>query len=226
MSDTCYMCDAPSTSREHVPPKCIFPEKKDSPKGVDFRKNLIKVPSCDRHNSHKSKDDEYLMFVLACAFRGNEDKSNHFASKVLRAFARKPHVYRSFMDGLSPIYLKHPNGKMEKTASFKVDLERFHNAIFQVACGLFFHQYGKKWQGGYQVITNELIALDSTNAVQTNEVIQRVGERIGKVFENYARHGQNDRIFAYSIVSDDQDRHGIYMKFYEGIEITVLLTHV
>ena len=226
MSVTCYMCDAPSTSREHVPPKCIFPEKKDSPKGVDFRRNLIKVPSCDRHNLHKSKDDEYLMFVLSCAFRGNEDQNNHFTSKVMRAFSRKPYVYRSFMKDLSPLYLKSPEGDVLRTASFRVDLERFHNAIFQIACGLFFYQYGKKWQGGYQVITNELLALDSPNAVETNEAIQRGGVRISKIFENYPRYGENDRIFAYSIVSDDQDRNAIYMKFYEGIEITVLLQNV
>ncbi|AZT83284.1 hypothetical protein EHN06_06820 [Marinobacter sp. NP-4(2019)] len=220
------MCDAPSTSREHVPPKCIFPEKKDSPKGADFRKNLIKVPSCDRHNSHKSKDDEYVMFVLASAFRGNEHKSNHFASKVLRAFSRKPHVYSHFMAGLSPIMLKHPDGKIEHSASFKVDLERFNNALFQIACGLFYYQYKTKWQGGYQVLTNELMALDSPNAVRTNEVVQRVGERVSKAFEGQDRHGENDKIFTYSIISDQQNRHAIYMKFYEGIEITVLLTNV
>ena len=27
--ETCYMCDEIATSKEHVPPKCIFPEKKD-----------------------------------------------------------------------------------------------------------------------------------------------------------------------------------------------------
>jgi len=56
---TCYMCDQSSTSREHVPPRCLFPESKDV-RG-DFRQNLLTVPSCDEHNSGKSADDEFLM---------------------------------------------------------------------------------------------------------------------------------------------------------------------
>lgn len=26
---TCYRCDSIATTKEHVPPKCLFPEKKD-----------------------------------------------------------------------------------------------------------------------------------------------------------------------------------------------------
>jgi hypothetical protein len=35
----CYHCGAPATSTEHVPPKCIFPEKKDA-FGANYRRNL------------------------------------------------------------------------------------------------------------------------------------------------------------------------------------------
>jgi len=37
-TSTCYMCDAPETSVEHVPPRGLFPEQKDLPPGVDLRK--------------------------------------------------------------------------------------------------------------------------------------------------------------------------------------------
>lgn len=40
MTDLCYMCDKPGASREHVPPRCIFPEQKDT-NGKDYRKGLI-----------------------------------------------------------------------------------------------------------------------------------------------------------------------------------------
>lgn len=60
----CYMCVSPATSREHVPPLCLFPESKDVG-GKDYRRNLITVPSCDEHNSKKESDDEFLMVSLA-----------------------------------------------------------------------------------------------------------------------------------------------------------------
>ena len=66
MIEKCYWCGRDATSREHVPPKCLFPEDKDIKsiyKGT-FRRSLITVPSCDEHNLAKSHDDEYLMVCL------------------------------------------------------------------------------------------------------------------------------------------------------------------
>ena len=54
---TCYMCEELATSVEHIPPQCLFPEQKDLPDGIDLRKQLLTVPSCDKHNSKKSQDD-------------------------------------------------------------------------------------------------------------------------------------------------------------------------
>jgi hypothetical protein len=51
---TCYMCDRDASSREHVPPAAFFPEQKESPDGKDYRRNLITVPSCSKHNYEKT----------------------------------------------------------------------------------------------------------------------------------------------------------------------------
>jgi hypothetical protein len=64
---SCYWCGVSATSREHVPPQCLFSESKDIKEFYQqsFRLNLIKVPSCREHNLKRSKDDEYLMACLA-----------------------------------------------------------------------------------------------------------------------------------------------------------------
>ena len=80
----CYVCDSPSTSVEHVHPLCLFPETKDW-KFSSFRKHLITVPSCDLHNSKKSKDDEFLMITLASIFGINGIGILHLATKVSRS---------------------------------------------------------------------------------------------------------------------------------------------
>lgn len=66
LTNTCYMCDAEATTVEHVPPKCIFPESKDlssTDKLLDFRKQLITVPSCDDHNG---KNQKMMNIYFAC----------------------------------------------------------------------------------------------------------------------------------------------------------------
>ncbi|WP_092683653.1 hypothetical protein [Albimonas donghaensis] len=52
---TCYYpgCDAPGTTKEHIPPKSFFPD--------DERDQLLTVRSCEKHNNRKSKDDLYVL---------------------------------------------------------------------------------------------------------------------------------------------------------------------
>ena len=89
------MCDAVESSREHSPPSCLFPAMEDIRR--DLRQNLVTVPSCDGHNSKKSKDDEFLRAViLQVAVNSSEIAQNQFMGKLLRAVERKPHVYSSF----------------------------------------------------------------------------------------------------------------------------------
>lgn len=56
LEETCYACSNIATGKEHLPPRCFFP------KGM--RKSLITAPSCDEHNSEKSKEDEYIKSIL------------------------------------------------------------------------------------------------------------------------------------------------------------------
>lgn len=83
----CYMCGAVATTVEHAPPKCLFPEAKDTP-GADFRKNLITVPSCIEHNCSKSSDDEFLMVSIAGIVGNNSIGYHHATGKVDRALRR------------------------------------------------------------------------------------------------------------------------------------------
>jgi len=111
----CYRCDAEATSDEHVPPKCLFPEKKDLPE-EDYRKNLITVPSCEAHNTARSHDDEYLFCVLVASYENNPVARQHFETKIIRLLRRKPWFQTTLLKFLTPVLL---NG--EKTAAFKVD---------------------------------------------------------------------------------------------------------
>ncbi len=225
MKNTCYMCESEATSREHVPPKCIFPEKKDLPKRFDFRKNLITVPSCDKHNSHKSKDDEYLMFILSCAFQGNEHQERHFATKFLRTFQRKPDVYSFFMKCFTLVKLGSPEGKKLESAIFQIDRGRFDRIVKNLSCGIYYHHLKEKWKGEFHIVTNAFLETNSPDSPQVNETIQSVNKKLSTIFSSSSAIGNNKGIFYYKMVSASTNSgdHAIHMVFYEGVEITVLL---
>jgi hypothetical protein len=82
--EICYACNNIATSREHVPPKCLFPTEL----GINLRKALITVPSCEVHNGKKSDDDEFLLASLAGIIGCNDIGLLHKLTKVDRANKR------------------------------------------------------------------------------------------------------------------------------------------
>lgn len=125
---TCYMCDSVETSREHVPPVCFFPTAKEI--GRDLRRNLITVPSCDRHNSLKSKDDEYLRAVIVITAENNKVGQHQFFGKLLPAVARRPHAYKSFFADKGTV-------AKGKGRALQIDRKRFISCIDHLARAIF-----------------------------------------------------------------------------------------
>ena len=218
------MCDEKVTSREHVPPKCIFPEKKDLPQNFNFRKNLFSVPSCDIHNSHKSRDDEYLMFLLSTHLVGNVHKARHFASKVKRAIERKPHVFKEFMKEQSPIKLvNEKTGEVKESIAYVVDEDRFNNIITHLAHGIYFYHKKEKWSGEINIFTPMLAAYDGEDRIERNASIQKQGDELKEVFSNVNRHGENPEIFQFSMASGPESQHVIYLEFYGEFTISIFM---
>lgn len=63
----CYLCGAPATSLDHIPPKGIFPRP------LPAKTNLITVPACEKCNGGSKEDDHYfrICIIQAAALRGN-----------------------------------------------------------------------------------------------------------------------------------------------------------
>ena len=85
---SCYACESPKTNMEHAPPKCFFPEETDEKGTYVFRRDLMKVPSCDRHNTEKSSDDVYALWHLA-ALDGVNDCGRMLRENLLRRMAAR-----------------------------------------------------------------------------------------------------------------------------------------
>ena len=214
----CYMCDSLATSREHVPPACFFPKVKGL--GRDLRRNLITVPSCERHNSLKSKDDEYLRAVIVMmSARGNKVAQHQFWGKFRAATARKPHVYKSFFKDLGTV------GKGQHRA-LKIDRERFNSCIDHLSRALFFHTYKRKWQLPIKIVSPNLYSgVDSDQMVPHQPTLKLV-ESLKQVLESQLIRGENPEVFKYRIHFDDKNEAyafaAIFYDFFEVFSISAM----
>lgn len=223
--ETCYMCSAEAISKEHVPPRCLFPKDSELAKGMTMRRNLIKVPSCHIHNSSKSKDDEYLMFVMSCAFQGNEFKSRLFKNRVLRAFQKKPHVMETvFKNPRKILFREGGEGEPEESISFEADLDRVDSIFHHMACGIYYHHFREKWLGEAKNIINFLSYLDTPKVNELNHKHSELNRFSREIFHKLESYGDNREVFSYRIVRGDSGDAVVFLEFYEKLRVTVLLS--
>jgi len=218
------MCDAAATSVEHVPPRCLFPEQKDLPSGVDLRKQLITVPSCDVHNSSKSKDDEYLLYALSMNIPNNTTASDHFSSKILRAIQRSPSVIKKFTEKQIPVKVEDTQtGEIHETLALQVDRQRLENALMMIGRALYFHHFNTRWKGSVSAYPNFLLALTEPNARELNEPVETMATLAEEFFLDQPRYGENQDVFSYQVSAGQSPAETIMLlRFYEGSRVTLI----
>ncbi len=215
MPDICYFCDSSATSREHVPPACLFPEQKDLPDGIDYRKNLITVPSCDAHNSLKSKDDEYVLLILIHGYFNNKAGRDHFNVKAVRALTRRRAMLTALYANQAPVTVD-----AEPTVAVNIDRPRFNTALERICQGLCFYETGARWPKGIEIHTPLLVATDQPDADYINVLVTRLSKAVIGCLKNSERRGENPDIFWYQLLVDKtKDRLLCRMSFYGGFDV-------
>ena len=216
------MCDAPSTSREHVPPLCIFPESKDLESGEDLRKDLITVPSCDIHNSKKSKDDELMLFVLTLNIANNILAKRQGFAKILRAVLRNPNLPNHFFSKSSPVMAVEFQGDAISASLAKIDYQRFLRASTHMAHGLYFHHFGRKFKGKCSIFADFMLQYETEGAVKSNYNQHTVAQIVKPHFDQEPQYGNNPTVFSYSVLPpDDNGLIGGRMQFFETSNLYV-----
>lgn len=217
----CYWCGAPATSKEHIPPKCLFPEEKDIGKiyNSNFRKDLITVPSCDEHNNQKSGDDEILCACLSCVFGANGIAYIHSHTKLSRAFSRNPNLITSSFK-----ILKEDTIKIEEH-SFPVAIAEVNNikmlrAFEGIARGLYLHEFGERFIGKCTVIPDFVKYRERDPKRELLAGLMKIV--LNQEQSNWVIKGANKEIFTYQFGPvDEYQLRPMLMTFYKTLRVLV-----
>lgn len=212
--EKCYRCEHDATSNEHVPPRCLFPEQKDS-EGVDYRRNLITVPSCDVHNTGKSNDDQFLLISLARIIGNNEIAQKLGNSKVRRTFSRTPHLIESVFKWREEFTVAIGNEKFDIAAGIP-DALRLESCFRSIFYGIYRHHFGKMFSGEIRVFMEFLDYLDEN----VNNIKKYISLRAPIDLESKEIFGDNHSIFSYQFA--DPDYNNILLcktTYYENIVV-------
>ena len=191
---TCYMCDSVETSREHASPLCFFPEAKEIRR--DLRRNLITVPSCDRHNSYKSKDDEFLRSVILMTSETSETWRYQSFRKLLRATARMPHAYESFFRDKGTV-------AQGKDRVLQIDRQRFDRCIDHLARAVFFDAFKRKWQLSMSIVSPNFFSGISAGQIVPHKLTGSIVETSRQFLCGEPIRGENPEVFKYRLRYDE-----------------------
>ena len=215
------MCSYEAVSLEHVPPSCIFPELRDLPPGVDYRKNLITVPSCVEHNLIKSGDDEYLLFILVSNWDVNKVGLSQWKTKILRSMRRRPSKVGIYQNP-RPVLIKGI-----ETGVFDIDFNRISGEVEKISRGIYYHHFQKHWLYPIDVFLPAAIAIGTPESNNHNKIVREKIIKIIKLLETEKVFGENPDVFYYQYKSDeDLPNYILRMVFYGGIEIATISNQV
>lgn len=217
IKERCYMCESAACSREHVPPRNLFPESGDV-NGENYRVNLITVPSCDLHNSAKSDDDEFLMASLAGIIGSNSIGCKHKLGKVDRAIRRSSNrLFDKVLIRKNEIHrVELAEDKFIDVIWGTPDVERLTKCFDHIAYGLHYHHFGSPFHGSVHVHLG-FLTHDQRNPRIWSEFLTHKTEM---ELQGKPHYGHNQEIFYYQIT--DKDQFGLFLFrlcFYGGINI-------
>lgn len=213
------MCSREATSKEHIPPKAIFPKAKDLPPDASPIQNLITVPSCDVHNTQKSGDDEYVIYAIIAYFENNSKTLPPLISKMARAGVRKSKAIRKLKDGSLPVSL---DGR--PTIAIDVDLTKFNKSIEQMARGLYFYEYKLHWLDAFRFFYPAFSFITERNAAEANQLQQELADHLRSELSSDFQ-GENPDYFKYQLhryTEDSKFSIIVRLVFYEGMELYVM----
>lgn len=214
---TCYKCEEPAASKEHAPPKCLFP------KGVRYRTNLITVPSCKEHNQELSHADQTLLqLLLSQPIEENEPfkiLNNQFLNRSSVNFNRKLNAFRNQVKEILPAtYIDPVTGNKVNSGlvRYKQSALSVYDSLEKLGCALYFNEKQKKLSGNYYV-NLDILAQKEEEAKQVQD-LYALNQSLFDMFQ-IEFQGVVPEVFQYRIY--DHKSHGndviIEFLFYEKI---------
>ena len=207
MARKCYVCGREATSREHVPPRCFFPD--DS----RYRQQLITVRSCTEHNEDTSLDDEYVRNVIAMCIGNNSIGFKQFIEKTVKSFEGSIGLMKKTVGTSQTVFT--PEGP---TRAFKIDRARFNKVMKKIAYGLYFYKFREPWNRDLTVATRNV----KTQDMSENDygLIQWAEANCPPL----PSQGKNPKVFQYNIIESNKNTENTAFRivFYENFVVWVI----
>ncbi len=184
----CVYCGQPATTKDHVPPKGIFPPPRPS--------SLITVPSCLTCNNTASRDDVYFRTVLPLIRHVAENPEAQKLHPTIDRSLQKSESrgFRAYIQNqISKVPLLSASGLyLGEVTQMQVDWSRIESVLQRITKGLFYHHLKRRLPNDHSV---DVFSSDTLHL--TPEIMNTVLGTLDFV-QGRQRYIIGDKVFIYS----------------------------
>jgi hypothetical protein len=159
----CVFCGAPATTRDHVPPECLYPSPPPP--------NLITVPACEGCNHSFHLDDEWLRLALTVRESVKDNPDRNAVLPSVEASLNNPGgggLRGAFQRDLTLLPRVSPSGLyMGLHPAYVADGARLDRMAKRIVKGLFYRVKGHRLPDDYGVNALNLSRLDDASLAGT-----------------------------------------------------------
>lgn len=129
----CIFCGKDADTRDHIPPKCIFPDPKPN--------DLITVPACKACNSNTKLDDEYFRWLVATASEDSDGALKIITNKILPKVKKRPAFLVQIMNNSRHVETYSESGiYLGNKPAFYIEKKRVQTVINKIVRGLYYKE--------------------------------------------------------------------------------------
>ncbi len=186
----CIYCNSTENlTKDHIPPKCFFPDPKPS--------NLISVVCCKKCNNDFGRDDEYVFAVLTMRHDVGEHRvGKKHLEKLKRMFCnpKKLLFLKSIVNSTNVIDVSTPSGiYIGKTLTYQPKGDRILNFMKRLTAGIYFHETKRPLP-----LNNKFRLLDPSNFERQSELFKKTMSPVLYELINKNKTIIGDNVFSYS----------------------------
>jgi hypothetical protein len=199
--EACIYCGSfQSGTRDHVPPKCLFPK----PRPLE----TVTVPACFKCNASFQKDDEYFLIAMAGQGYRRDPEADRVWQTIIRPLlVRSPRFRAMISRNILKEPVRTPAGLvLPKMMAIRFDWLRIQRVVRRIVRGLLWHHYGQLpgQEIELEVFAGRNIPAEVANAINTMTNVSWIGDTIFRYRHAVADGAPDSSIWALQFYTQTQ----------------------
>lgn len=199
VSEPCIYCGQDAATRDHVPPKCLFPKP---------RTEMITVPACLKCNKSYEKDD-VLFAVAACseAYNDHPQAARAWETSLRPLILNSPGFRTMLASSILPGKVRTPGGLyLPDRRAMRFSKSRVNRVIERIVRGLLWEHYKLTVDDKteLEVYRNPPVDIEVAEIINSFTRLSWVGGDIFRYRHALAQDGQDTSIWAMQFYMDSE----------------------